>query len=42
MTATAVTHSPAWTGMVSVNDTALAVTDAGGAGRLVVGHPGRG
>ena len=36
MTTTAVTHPAAWTGMVSVDDTALAVTDTGGPGRPVV------
>ncbi|MFE0646968.1 alpha/beta fold hydrolase [Streptomyces sp. NPDC059534] len=35
-TTTAVTRPAAWTGMVSVDDTALAVTDTGGSGRPVV------
>ncbi|MFB7449912.1 alpha/beta fold hydrolase [Streptomyces sp. NPDC056194] len=33
---TATAHPAAWTGMVSVDDTALAVTDTGGPGRPVV------
>ncbi|MEU4068231.1 hypothetical protein AB0F25_38545 [Streptomyces wedmorensis] len=34
--ATAAAHPAAWTGMVPVDDTALAVTDTGGPGRPVV------